>query len=136
MGIPSHPAYRPWPIASRLQVFPDPEPVRLEILSRGFDRQSIYPSTTAIGLDAFPRHGHIPSRERLRQQVVSPQAFAPLSRQPYFIASDSRQGFTRPAFGSPRLPRLLMHCTSKRHGCRLSFSFGPSLHAGSYYGLC
>ncbi len=49
-----------------------------------------------------------------------------MSRQPYFITSDSRQGFTWPSLGSPRLPRLLMHCTSKRHGRRLSFSFGPS----------
>ncbi|MEF8710506.1 MAG: hypothetical protein V5B38_17385 [Candidatus Accumulibacter propinquus] len=87
-------------------------------------------------VNALPRQDHLPSRERLRQQVASPQAFASLSRQQRFIASDSRQGFTRPSFGSPRLPRLLMHCTYKRHGCRLSFSFGPSLHAGSYYGLC
>ena len=131
-----HPAYRLRPVASSLQVFPYPGPVGLEILDRCVDRQSIHPSTAAIGLDTFPRQDHVLSRECLREQVGSPQAFGFRSRQPCFIASDTRQGFTLLSLGSPRSPRLLMRCTSKRHGLRLSFSFGPSLHTGSYYGLC
>jgi hypothetical protein len=130
-----HPAYRLWPVTTRLQIFPDPGPFGLEILGRGFDRQSIHPSTAAIGLDAFPRPDQIRSRERLREQTLSPQAFGFLSRRSCFIAFDTRHGFTSPSLGSPRLPGLLMRCTSKRHGLRLSFSFGPSLLVGSYYGL-
>ena len=131
-----HPAYRLGPITARLQFFPYPGPVGLEIAGRFRDRQSIYPSTAAISLDAFPRHDQVPSRERLHEQVGSPQAFGLISRQPCFIASDPRQGFTLPSLGSPQLPRLLMRCTSKRHRRRLSFSFGPSPPTGSYYGLC
>ena len=131
-----HAAYRLRPVAPRLQFFPDPQPVGLEVLARFPHRQSVHPSTTAIGLDAFPRPDQVLSRERPREQVNSPQAFGFLSPQPCFITSDTQQGFTSPFLGSPRLPGLLMRYTSKRHGLRLSFSFGPSPLAGSYYGLC
>ena len=131
-----HPTDRLRPIASRLQFFPQSRPVGLEKLSRRLDGQSIRPGTASIGFDAFPRQHQILSREHLPKQIASPRAFLSLSRRPYFIASDTRQGFTLPSFGSPRLPGLLMPCTTKRHARRLSFSFGPSLHFGSYYGLC
>lgn len=131
-----HAPQRLRPVMSRLQFFIYPGPPGFQVFRRGVDGQSIHPSTAAIGLEAFPRQHQVRSRECLREQTISPQAFEFVSRQLCFIASDIRQGFTLPSFGSPRLPRLLMPCASKRHGRRLSFSFGPSPFTGNYYGLC
>jgi len=57
-------------------------------------------------------------------------------RRPCFIAPRFRRGFTTPSRVAPRLPGLLMHCTSERHGLRPSYSFGPSPQTGGYYGHC
>ena len=130
-----HPAHRLGPVTSRLQFLSDARPLGLERLPRLRNRQPIDPRTATIGLDPFPGRNQVRSREHLRQQVASPQAFGCLARQPCFITPRGRHGFTVPTLGSPRLPRLLMPCTTKRHARRLSVSFGPSPHSGGYYGL-
>jgi hypothetical protein len=84
------------------------------------------PGTALVGLDAFPRRLHVLSRERLPKQVISPPFLVVrMPRRPCFIAH-RRARLHRALPPSPRFPRLLMHCTSERHGRRPSFSFGPS----------
>ena len=129
-----HAAHRLWPVAPRVQFLPNTWPVRLQEPLRLRNRQPIHPRTAAIGLDAFPRRDHVRARERLPQQIRSPQASASIPRQPCFIACTARQGFTSPLGTSPRSPGRLMPCTSTRHAPRLSSSFGPSRYR--YYGLC
>ena len=129
-----HTAHRLRPVTTVLQRLLDLGPVGLEILSRSLDRQSIYPRTASIGLDTLPCQGQVLSREHLLKQVSSPRAFRFMPRQPCFITKCFRSGFTFPFDSSPRLPGLLMPCSAKQHGVRLSFSFGPSPRG--YYGLC
>jgi hypothetical protein len=119
-------AHRQRPVAAIEQGFPNPGPVRSQVVRRLGNRQPIRPSTAAIGFDAFPRRLHVRFRERLRKQAISPQASSFMPRRPCFITHRFRLGFTSPSRVAPRFPRLLMHCTSERHGLRPSYSFGPS----------
>ena len=65
-----------------------------------------------------------------------------MSRQRGFVAHGAAGGFTAHSRHAPRLPRLLMQCTAKRHVSLPSFSFDPSPRLSSlvacsgYYGLC
>ena len=129
-------AHRQGPVAAIQQGFPNPGPVRSQVVLRLGDRQPIHPGTTAIGFDAFPRHHHVRAREHLRKQAVSPRASSLMSRRPCFITHHFRHGFTSPSSDTPRMRGLLMHCTSERHGLRPSYSFGPSPKTNGYYGLC
>lgn len=117
--------------------------MRSQVVRRLGDRQPIHPSTAAIGFDAFPRRLHVRFRERLRKQAISPRASSFMPRRPCFITHRFRLGFTSPSRVAPQFPRLLMHCTSERHGLLPSYSFGPSPAGSSltgpttkYYGLC
>jgi hypothetical protein len=130
-----HAPHRLWPIAAVQYCLPNPRPVHAQVPRRLRNRQSIGPRTAAIGFDASPRPRHVRARERLRKQAASPQAFSSTSRRPCFITPRFGFGFTAPFPVAPRLRGLLMRGTAERHGCRLSFSFGPSPRTGSYYGL-
>jgi hypothetical protein len=67
-----HAPHRRRPVAAIQYHFPNPGPVRLQVLRRLGDRASIHPSTTAIGLDPFPGPRQVRARQRLREQVASP----------------------------------------------------------------
>ena len=130
-----YPAYRLGPVAACAQRFLYLRPGRLQVFRCSLHRQSVHPRASSVGLDAFPRPDQILSCERLTEQV-SPQAFLSVPRRPCVITFRFRLGFTSPSRVPPRYLGLLMLCTSKRHRGPPSFSFGPSLPVGSYYGLC
>ena len=58
------------------------------------NRQSIDTRTSLVGFDAFPRRRHVLTRESLRKQAISPQAFLLLTRRTCFITCCVGLGFT------------------------------------------
>src|SRR5699024_8733298 len=90
-------------------------PVGLQVSRRLGDRAPIHSSTAFIGFDAFPRRGHVLSRECLREQVGSPCVLRCAACRLGFIASPLTSGFTRRQLAPPRWRGLLMPCLTKRH---------------------
>nr|WP_296406490.1 hypothetical protein [Zoogloea sp.] len=97
-------AHRRRPVAAIEQGFPNPGPMRFQVVRRLGNRQPIHPSTAAIGFDAFPRRLHVRFRERPRKQVISPRASSFMPRRPCFITHRFRLGFTSPSPLRPSFP--------------------------------
>jgi hypothetical protein len=111
----AHAAHRRRPVAAVEQSLTDVGPRLLEIVPRVLYRASIDASTSLVGLDAFPRRRHVLSGQRLPEQVIDPAVRLCIPRRRCFIAHGFWRGFTAPRHHAPRLPRLLMQCSSKRH---------------------
>jgi site-specific DNA recombinase len=131
-----HPAHRIGPVAAFEHPSANVRPRALQILGRVLHRASVDAGTALVGFDALPRRHHVLSGKRPLKQVTRPTARLPIPRQRCFIAHGLGGGLTASGHRAPRSPGLLMRCIAKRHGSRLSFSFGPSPGDPGYYGLC
>lgn len=72
----------------------------LEVVARLEHRASVDSGTSLVGLEAFPRSGHVLSDQRLPEQVTGPAVRLHMPRQRCFIAHGVKRSFTAPMLGA------------------------------------